>query len=76
LARDGAVEQRPVGVVEEPVVIRFRDPVREQVGVVTGQADHRQHLARLRIDDNRRARGLSIATQAGRKGLGGCLLQR
>ncbi len=49
LARDGLVVQRIIRILIDHLPIRFRNTVHEKIGVESGTADNRQHLARLRI---------------------------
>ena len=59
LARQRAVVKGLAGVREQLLVVALRDAPREEVVVVTGDADHGQDLARPRIGHNARA-GLGV----------------
>ena len=54
-AKQHPVEQRTQRRIEKLRIGGARDPVDERVGVVAGQARHRQHLAVARIEDDRGA---------------------
>ncbi len=53
---DGVVEEWLVRVTNQGLVVRVRDPVHKQVVVIRGQADHREHLAGLRVHHDDHAR--------------------
>ena len=49
-----AVIHRPMRVVQQALVLPLGNTTREQVGIKTGLAHHRQHFAALRVNQHRR----------------------
>ena len=59
-ALECAVVHRPVRVFEQTLVLALADAARKEVGIETGLAHNRQHLARLRVNQHR---GAAIVAQ-------------